>query len=276
MLSPKTLVYVVGCCWRDGTPEPFFSQIQMKQPERLKRFDPADTLTCTALANIQRPAVLIWSVDDPLPNMQVEACAEEFRPVLHTNRDGVPLFYSSALTGYEMPSVLMLSQSEADATTNAPVTEDSQPTQIPAIAQPVLEPIGDVVTIDGITTEVMMSAIDNGSIADLFDNNYDSLARGANQNPMVVSLTMSEPVAASQLMLELAGMRNFRVDVEITTPTDQIVLTQEYPDSTPDPKVTIDLPESTQVTAMTVTITEVDVPSDVSVYIHIREFALLN
>jgi hypothetical protein len=140
----------------------------------------------------------------------------------------------------------------------------------------VLEPIGDVVTIDGITTEVMMSAIDTGSIADIFDNNYDSLARGANQNPMVVSLTMREPVTRSQLILELAGMRNFRVDVEITTPTDQIVLTQEYPNSTSDPKVTIDLPESTQVTAMTVTITEVDVPSDVKVYIHIREFALLN
>ncbi|MFN5060135.1 MAG: ArnT family glycosyltransferase [Chloroflexota bacterium] len=276
MLSPKTLVYVVGCCWRDGTPEPFFSQIQMKQPERLQRFDPADTLTCAALANIQRPAVLIWSVDDPLPNMQVEACAEEFRPVLHTNRDGVPLFYSSALTGYEIPSVLMLSQNEADSTTNDIAPENVQPTQIPATSQPVLEPIGDVVTIDGITTEVMMSAIDTGSIADIFDNNYDSLARGANQNPMVVSLTMREPVTRSQLILELAGMRNFRVDVEITTPTDQIVLTQEYPNSTSDPKVTIDLPESTQVTAMTVTITEVDVPSDVKVYIHIREFALLN
>jgi hypothetical protein len=93
---------------------------------------------------------------------------------------------------------------------------------------------------------------------------------------MVVSLTMREPVTRSQLILELAGMRNFRVDVEITTPTDQIVLTQEYLNSTSDPKVTIDLPESTQVTAMTVTITEVDVPSDVKVYIHIREFALLN
>lgn len=274
MLSPKTLVYVVGCCWRDGTPEPFFSQIQMKQPERLQRFDPADTLSCTALANIPRPAVLIWSVDDPLPNQQVEACAEEFRPVLHTNRDGVPLFYSSALTGYETPSVLMLSQSEADSTTNDVPVEDVQPTQQPDVA-PVLDPIGDVVTIDGITTEVMMSAIDTGAIADLFDNNYDTLARGSNQNPMMVSLTMREPVTASQLLLELAGMRNFRVDVEVTTPTDQLVLTEAYPNSTADTTVTIDLPESTQVTAMTVTITEIDVPSDVKVYIHIREFALL-
>jgi hypothetical protein len=122
----------------------------------------------------------------------------------------------------------------------------------------------------------MISAIDSGSIADMFDGNYDSLVRGANQNPMVVSLTMREPVEATRLLLELAGMRNFRVDVEITTPSDQVVLTQEYPDSMPDPTVTMDLPDSTQVTAITVTITEVDVPSDVNIYIHIREFALLN
>jgi hypothetical protein len=93
---------------------------------------------------------------------------------------------------------------------------------------------------------------------------------------MVVSLTMREPVLVSQVKLELAGMRNFRVDVEVMTPSDQIVLTQEYPNSLSDPTVMIDLPESTQVTAMTVTITEVDVPNDVKVYIHIRELALLN
>ncbi|MFZ9857882.1 MAG: ArnT family glycosyltransferase [Roseiflexaceae bacterium] len=275
ILSPKTLVYVVGCCWRDGTPEPFFSQIQMKQPERLKRFDPADTLSCTVLENIQRPAVLIWSVDDPLPNAEVEACADEFRPVLHTNSDGVALFYSSALTGYETPSLLLLSRDEADIVTGDEIAVDGQPTRQPDV-EPVLDPIGDVVTIDGITTEVMMSAIDTGSIADLFDGSYDSLARGANQNPMVVSLTMREPVLVSQVKLELAGMRNFRVDVEVMTPSDQIVLTQEYPNSLSDPTVMIDLPESTQVTAMTVTITEVDVPNDVKVYIHIRELALLN
>jgi len=276
MLSPKTLVYVVGCCWRDGTPEPFFSQIQMKEPNRLKRFDPADTLSCSVLANIQRPAVLIWSVDDPLPNQQVEACAEEFRPVLHTNRDGVPLFYSSALTGYETPSMLLLRQSEAEQDVNAEQSVDIQTSQQSTEVAQVLDPISDVVTVDGITTEVMISAIDSGSIADMFDGNYDSLVRGANQNPMVVSLTMREPVEATRLLLELAGMRNFRVDVEITTPSDQVVLTQEYPDSMPDPTVTMDLPDSTQVTAITVTITEVDVPSDVNIYIHIREFALLN
>jgi hypothetical protein len=276
MLSPKTLVYVVGCCWRDGTPEPFFSQIQMKEPNRLKRFDPADTLSCSVLANIQRPAVLIWSVDDPLPNQQVEACAEEFRPVLHTNRDGVPLFYSSALTGYETPSMLLLRQSEAEQDVNAEQSVDIQTSQQSTEVAQVLDPISDVVTVDDITTEVMISAIDSGSIADMFDGNYDSLVRGANQNPMVVSLTMREPVEATRLLLELAGMRNFRVDVEITTPSDQVVLTQEYPDSMPDPTVTMDLPDSTQVTAITVTITEVDVPSDVNIYIHIREFALLN
>jgi hypothetical protein len=276
MLSPKTLVYVVGCCWRDGTPEPFFSQIQMKQPERLRRFDPADTLSCSELATIPRPAVLIWSVDDPLPNAQVESCAEEFRPVLHTNHDGMPLFYSSALTGYETPSMLVLSQSEADAVTNEQLPVDQPTAPQPTVMTQVLDPVGDVVTINGITTEVTMSAIDSGSIADMFDNNYDSLVRGANQNPLVVSLTMGEPVTTSQLQLELAGMRNFRVDVEVTTPSDQLVLTQEYPDSSADATVSFDLPESTSVTALTVTITEIDVPSDVNVYIHIREFILLN
>ncbi len=276
MLSPKTLIYVVGCCWRDGTPEPFFSQIQMQDRNRLRRFDPADTLTCTALKSIERPAVLIWSVDDALPNQQVEACAEEFRPVLHTNRDGVPLFYSSALTGYETPSALILTQADANVADDG--NSDEQPVEVPVptVGRPILDPIGDVVVIAGSTTEVLVSAIDTGSIGDLFDGNYNSLIRGANQNPMVVSLTMTQPVVASQLVLELAGMRNFRVDVEITTPDDQVVLTQDFPDSEPDPKVTIDLPESTTITAMQVTITEVDVPSDVNVYIHIREIELLN
>lgn len=283
MLSPKTLVYVVGCCWRDGTPEPFFSQIQMKEPERLRRFDPVDTLTCNALSAIERPAVLIWSIDSPLPNQQVEACASEFRPVLHTNRDGVPLFYSSALTGYETPSVIMFTPGDAVLQTNEEIPPESQASQEPQPTAPVnpdegpkLEPIGDVVIIDGSTTEVLLSPIDTGSIADLFDNDYDTLARGANQNPMVVSMTMLQPVTASQVVLELAGMRNFRVDIEATTTTDQIVLTQDFPNSDVDPKITFDLPDATNITAMTITITELDVPSDVSVYIHIRELQFLN
>ncbi len=275
MLSPQTTVYVVGCCWRDGTPEPFFSQIQMHQPERLKRFDPIETLTCEALQNVPRPAVLIWSLDSALPNTQVESCAEEFRPVLHANRDGVPLFYSSALTGYETPSDMVFTPEVevVEPTTNEEpaVVVEAQPT-----ATPVLDPVGESVMIAGVNTDVLISPIDSGSIADMFDNSFDTLLRGANQNPMVVSMTMAEPLSLSQMVMQLAGMRSFRVDVELTTQDGPVTLTEEFINSEADPIVRFDLPTSQAISAMKIIITELDVPSDVSVFIHIREISLLN
>lgn len=275
MLSPQTTVYVVGCCWRDGTPEPFFSQIQMQQPERLKRFDPVETLTCEALQNVPRPAVLIWSLDSALPNAQVESCAEEFRPVLHANRDGVPLFYSSALTGYETPSAIVFTPKveavEPNTNEEPQAVVEAQPT-----ASPALDPVGESVLIAGVNTDVLVSPIDSGSIADLFDNSYDTLLRGANQNPMVVSLTMSQPLSLSQMVMELAGMSNFRVDVELTTPDGPVTLTEEFTNSVSDPTVRIDLSSAQEISAMKIMITELNVPSDVLVFIHIREISLLN
>jgi len=275
MLSPQTTVYVVGCCWRDGTPEPFFSQIQMQQPERLKRFDPVETLTCEALQNVPRPAVLIWSLDSALPNAQVESCADEFRPVLHANRDGVPLFYSSALTGYETPSDITF---KPEVEVVEPTTNEEPPEviEVQPTATPVLDPVGESVMIAGVTTDVLVSPIDAGSIADLFDNSYDTLLRGANQNPMVVSLTMSQPLSLSQMVMELAGMSNFRVDVELTTPDGPVTLTEEFTNSVSDPTVRIDLSSAQEISAMKIMITELNVPSDVRVFIHIREISLLN
>jgi hypothetical protein len=61
-LSPDTTIYIVGSQWRDEIPEPMFIQIQMRNPDRLQRFDPTDTLTCEAFTSTRALPVMVMPV----------------------------------------------------------------------------------------------------------------------------------------------------------------------------------------------------------------------
>lgn len=263
MLSPDTTVYVAGCCWEDGIPEPFFSQIQMTNPDRLQRFDPAETLTCDALQAVKRPAVFIWSFHTPLPSPNVAACANEFLPVLHTTTTGVPLFYASAVSGLAMPRIVV---------DDAPLMDDGSL----VMGEASNDSNYALLPINGVMTEIETSPLDTGMLLDLFDGNPDSLIKGDNQNPMVLDLVFASPMPIATVQMQLAGMRDFVVSA-ITVDGDGVMqeYTQDYPDADPDQVVSIAFDETIAVTSLTIRIQEVNTLDDELVYIHVRSLDLL-
>ena len=271
MLSPDTSVYIAGCCWRDTSPEPFFSQIQMQHPTMLKRFDPADTLTCDTLAQTDRPAVMIWTFDSQLPSPNVEACKDLFRPVLHTMPDGTPLFYSSALVGTAIPG-----------TPPPPTPETLQETVVEPAPQPddnaILPPVSTsgtpmsaAVTVNGIQSTVNISPIDTGSIPDLFDNNPDTLVRSDGTSAsFTLDLQLDQALPTKTVTFALGGMRNFVADLIVKTADGDQQFSQSFPTAESDQVVVFTLPSQLAITGLQAAFTEQDVPADVATHIHVR------
>lgn len=270
MLSPDTSVYIAGCCWRDTSPEPFFSQLQMQHPAMLKRFDPADTLTCDTLAQTDRPAVMIWSFDTPLPSPNVEACKDQFRPVLHTMPDGTPLFYSSALIGIAVPG-----------TPPPPTPVTNQETIVVPAPQPdnsILPlvstsgtPTSGAVVVNGIQSAVTISPIDTGSIPDLFDNNPDTLVRSDGTSAsFTLDLKLGQALPTKTLTFALGGMHNFVANIIIKTADGDQQFSQKFPNAESDQVVVFTLPSQLAIISLQAAITEQDVPSDVQTHIHVR------
>ncbi len=277
-LSHDTTVYVAGCCWRDVSPEPFFSQIQLSKPERLQRFDPVETLTCESLAAVPRPAVIVWSFDNSLPSPGVRGCADEFKPMLHATKAGVPLFYSAALTGIANPNYVDPAsdgseQSQGDISpppAEPAVDELPAPPAIPATS------VTEVLSVNGVQTTVTASTIDTGSFPDLFDGNPDSLIRGSNQNPFDVTLDFATPTQTKKLTFKLAGMHNFVAIIKVTDAAGTESYEQTFPTADSDQVVVFDLPKAVEMTKLQVSFFEQDVPADVATYIHVREINIGN
>ena len=275
MLSPDTTVYVAGCCWRDGIPEPYFSQLQMKEPERLQRFDPAETLTCADFDTLRAPAVLIWSIDDALPSPNVEACAQRLVPVLHTTTQGVPLFWASTVFGAELAPPVPLEQPVAPegATdmmpTMQPEVTENESTDIDSIMA------ADGVRINGVLAQVQTSPLDTGSIRDAFDEDRTTLIKGDRVNPFEVDITLATPLVSTGLLVELAGMRDFEAILTVIDAAGaQSEYSQEFPQADPDQVVDFQFDAPIEVVTLKLVLVEQEVPVDVDVYIHVRTITL--
>ncbi|RLT21807.1 MAG: hypothetical protein DWI30_07035 [Chloroflexi bacterium] len=268
MLSPDTSVYIAGCCWRDTSPEPYFSQLQMQHPTMLKRFDPADTLTCDTLAQTDRPAVIIWTFDTQLPSPNVEACKDQFRPVLHTMPDGTPLFYSSALIGTAMPGVPPEPTPEINQETIVVTAPDNSLLPPPPPSGPATT---DIVLINGVQAKVAISPIDTGSIPDLFDKNLDTLVRSDGMSAaFTLDLQLDQALPTKTVTFALGGMRNFVADLIVKTADGDQQFSQSFPTAESDQVVVFTLPSQLAITGLQAAITEQDVPSDVQTHIHVR------
>jgi hypothetical protein len=268
MLSPDTSVYIAGCCWRDTSPEPFFSQLQMQHPAMLKRFDPAETLTCDTLAQTDRPAVVIWTFDTQLPSPNVEACKDQFRPVLHTMPDGTPLFYSSALIGTALPGVLPPPTSDVTQETIV-VPEPDNAILLPSA--PSGPATTDIVLVNGVQAKVTISPIDTGSIPDLFDKNLDTLARSdGTSTAFTLDLQLDQALPTKTVTFALGGMHNFVADIIIKTADGDQQFSQSFPAAESDQVVVFTLPAQLAITEIQAAITEQNVPQDVQTHIHVR------
>ncbi len=271
MLSPDTSVYIAGCCWRDTSPEPFFSQLQMQHPAMLKRFDPADTLTCDTLAQTDRPAVMIWTFDTQLPSPNVEACKDQFRPVLHTMPDGTPLFYSSALIGTAMPGAPPPPTPVTNQETVVVPAPQPDNSTLPIVSTSGT-PTSGMVTVNGVQSTVTISPIDTGSIPDLFDNNPDTLVRSDGTSAaFTLDLKLGQALPTKTLTFALGGMHNFVADIIVKTADGDQQFSLKFPTADSDQVVVFTLPAQLAITELQAAITEQDVPSDVQTHIHVRE-----
>jgi 4-amino-4-deoxy-L-arabinose transferase-like glycosyltransferase len=95
-LPPATDVYLVGCCWKEGMPEPKGIEFGLDRPERLHRLEPGE-VSCGALARLPEPAVLIWDFRAPLPGPHLAPCAGWLPAQLYQSRRGRPVFFAAPL-----------------------------------------------------------------------------------------------------------------------------------------------------------------------------------
>ncbi len=271
MLSPDTSVYIAGCCWRDTSPEPYFTQIQMQHPAMLKRFDPAESLTCDTLAQTDRPAVMIWTFEAPLPSPNVEACKDQFRPVLHAMPDGTPLFYSSALLGTAIPGTPPVPTQVITQETIAPPEPQPDTSTTPIESSPGTSTTATV-AVYGVQANVMISPIDTGSIPDLFDNNPDTLVRSdGTSTAFTLDLQLEQALPTKTLTFALGGMHDFVADIIIKTADGDQQFSQRFPTADSDQVVVFTLPSQFAIISLQAVLTEQNVPSDLQTHIHVRD-----
>jgi hypothetical protein len=218
----------------------------------------------------------LWSFDDAIPSPNVSSCADEFQPMLHATREGVPVFFSAALTGIANPKFVApaLQEAEIPQDDEQSDADTSGSNAEPAAAPDIAPTIQEVLTVNGVETNVTSSAIDGGSLPDLFDGVNNSMIRGANQNPFTVSLAFASPVQAKTLTFNMAGMRNFVAILKVTSAVGTETYEQSFPTANVDQVVVFDLQQSVAMTAMSISFLEQKVPESVDVIIHLREIII--
>lgn len=163
--------------------------------------------------------------------------------------DGSPGFYFTRLEY----------SAQADAIFAAEQAERQQPVQTSAM-------------IDGQQVTVIHSRFDGGQIADLFDGDTFSLARGMEANPLHLDFRFPQPRALSGVRLSLGTMRLFQISLEVYTagnPTPRTV-TQKFANLPADPTVTLSLGgEQPNVERVVIAILD-EAPAEI-VNIHVRE-----
>jgi len=134
------------------------------------------------------------------------------------------------------------------------------------------QPVKSSATIDGQEVTVIHSRFDGGQIADLFDGDTFSLARGMEANPLSLDFRFPEPRPLSGVRLTLGTMRLFQVTVEVYTPGDPAptTLTQRFANLPNDPTVTLALSDE-PLTVERVTLAILDEAPAETVNVHVRE-----
>ncbi|MCU1361951.1 MAG: conserved rane protein of unknown function [Ilumatobacteraceae bacterium] len=96
-LPDDTQAYTIGCCWgQAGQPEPKGIRDLGAGPVADGLIEVSlDSFDCAALAQVVRPAVLIWRPDVDVPP-GLQSCADQLRPQLHSS-GGFDVFWSSEL-----------------------------------------------------------------------------------------------------------------------------------------------------------------------------------
>lgn len=116
---------------------------------------------------------------------------------------------------------------------------------------------------------VAHSRFDIGSVADLFDGNPATLARGFEANPLVIELRFTNPQPVNEIELTL-GTMDLDLTVTITTPEGTTTtISQPYRNLPPDPTVSLALPQTGMAAQVRFAILQVGIGEPA--HIHVRE-----
>ncbi|WP_245668861.1 hypothetical protein [Chloroflexus islandicus] len=116
---------------------------------------------------------------------------------------------------------------------------------------------------------VAHSRFDIGGIADLFDSDPNTLARGLEANPLVIELRFPNPQPINGIELTL-GTMDLDLTVTVTTPDGEThAFRQPYRGMPPDPTVTFDLPQPLLATTLRLDIFQQGAGEPA--HVHVRE-----
>ncbi len=141
------------------------------------------------------------------------------------------------------------------------------PTPAPAAEQLVKENFD----LDGETIQISHSRFDSGRVNDLFDHNQEFLARGAQDNPLVLDIEFPKSRAMSGLGVNLTnGEYMLRVLLYDDPQGEPVVYEQTFEKLPPDPRLDMQFDKGpAQVRRVRLEITMLHPPDEV--HIHVRE-----
>jgi len=256
MLPPETQIYLAGCCWEYGMPEPKSVQYEMARPQNLHQIDPNE-LSCLSMDALLGPAVMIWSDTQELPAPGLSNCANRFPAQLFTGARGQPLFHAATVQGLQLVAAPTgETPSFADGETNGLIEQG--------------------VIWNNEVVLARFSPLDIGRIEDAVDGNVDTLMRGSEANPMVIEFEFSQPRAASTLSLTVGTMEHFAVRVVLTySDRSTTEINKDYTNLPSDPTVEIVLPTSEKlIQTLRIEITDIRATPGEGFHIHVREIKL--
>jgi len=281
LLPPTTQVYMAGCCWERGMPEPKGITYEMRHPTNWHFIARPETLTCDKIKQYPAGSVLIWSYKQPVPSKSLLVCQDLMKPQTYTGKNGFPAFHAATLwSGPVMaaspPAPTASDVIDTDADSAAIVTEAA--TANANLAASTSSTLSSVqVQLNGQPVQVLHSAFDMGGPAEIFDQNVQTLARGEADNPFILQLEFAAPRDLRGIAITVGTM----TDVEFSatfTKDDGSIETVNLKSSTlpPDPRVELVLPDGTQpVRAVKVDILDRRQPPEEGFHTHIRDVALI-
>jgi hypothetical protein len=215
LLPPGTAVHLVGSTWGPGfMPEPKSIHYTMRQPESFHE-EIVDRFDCARMAELTRPAVLIWSYQQATPSPMLEGCEYDLRPQLYSSARGLPLFHAASLGADQGRATGDSTGHPAEPSAGLPAISDPPPPQRWQTAS---------IELGGQPVEIRYLPIDTGEPRGAVDGDPTTLMRGAGDNPYVFELRYPRPTRIAAFSLLLGFMPEYRVDATITDPDGGEVL----------------------------------------------------
>ncbi|MGC1377303.1 MAG: hypothetical protein WA821_13820 [Anaerolineales bacterium] len=107
-------------------------------------------------------------------------------------------------------------------------------------------PVEDTMVLNGQTIRVRHSPLGSGAMADIFDNDPDTLSRVLEANPFYIDLYPIPPIDTHSVFIKTGSLHNYTITIRLYAPGSgqPVEYTQTYQDQPdhdlpPDPQVTI-------------------------------------